>query len=242
MLVVSFADAHRGLNTMKASSVKTKSAMDEDSSSDESQTNSFDDQMDSDIDDEEMDKEDEEMDKGDDVSDSDTEDEVIRGNFKEGKVKNSSSDSSDEDGTRTMEDGDGVEFSDGDDNDLEDDEGVDTAEGTEGNDTKVAANPAWAQAMAKILRTQKPAGKKSVVLSKARTIQAAESAAVNKEEEPDFEIVGEKEGKPKIKSEDIKPTAEELHEAVSIDEHALNILCIHQVCLIQHEQIFIFLL
>ena len=53
------------------------------------------------------------------------------------------------------------------------------------NMDKLSSNPAWADAMAKILKQKKPLGRKSVVLSKAKKIQDVKE----KEPELDFEIV-----------------------------------------------------
>ncbi|XP_066992187.2 RRP15-like protein isoform X2 [Anabrus simplex] len=81
---------------------------------------------------------------------------------------------------------------------VEEDGKTEAVEEEEENvEEKSSGNPGWADAMAKILKTKKPKGKKTIVLSKAKKLNMIkEKAAVVT---PGFEIEGEiKEEKPDI--------------------------------------------
>ncbi|KAG8232004.1 hypothetical protein J437_LFUL010264 [Ladona fulva] len=102
------------------------------------------------------------------------------------------------------EDNDDLELEDEEDID-DDDEGGDNSdedENMEENHSSLAkGNAGWADAMSKILKTNKPKKKKTIVLSRARTIQAVKEST-KKKDDIGFEIEGE------IKEE--KPTEKEL--------------------------------
>ncbi|KAE8747279.1 hypothetical protein FOCC_FOCC005923 [Frankliniella occidentalis] len=81
---------------------------------------------------------------------------------------------------------------------------------TETGDPKLHGNAGWADAMAKILRTSKPKGKKSIVLAKAKKLSqvTASQASPDAKEDYGFEIDGEvedKDVKPKVEELDLKP-------------------------------------
>ncbi|KAL7306520.1 hypothetical protein TKK_0001217 [Trichogramma kaykai] len=84
----------------------------------------------------------------------------------------------------------------------EHDEESDNSEGSEVNDNdKSLANPGWADAMKKVLKTNKPKKKKTIVLSKAKKINEVK---VQPKKDVSFEIEG---GDEKVKvetSKDIK--------------------------------------
>ncbi|KAK3912621.1 RRP15-like protein [Frankliniella fusca] len=93
--------------------------------------------------------------------------------------------------------------------DDEADEGIKHTE-TESGDPKLHGNAGWADAMAKILRTSKPKGKKSIVLAKAKKLSQITASRTSTEVKEDygFEIDGEveeKEVKPKVEEMDVKP-------------------------------------
>nr|CAD7573250.1 unnamed protein product [Timema californicum] len=76
-------------------------------------------------------------------------------------------------------------------------------------------NPGWADAMAKILKTNKPKRKKSIVLAKAKKLSDFNKKI--KVEDPGFEVDGIKEEKPDLEDLDIKPKFEPIKRRKSID-------------------------
>ncbi|XP_034238727.1 RRP15-like protein [Thrips palmi] len=89
------------------------------------------------------------------------------------------------------------------------------AQKADSNDPNLHGNAGWADAMAKILRTSKPKGKKSVVLAKAKKLsQIGASEKSDDKKEYGFEIDGdsteEKDVKPNVDDLDVKPDVEDI--------------------------------
>nr|CAD7461680.1 unnamed protein product [Timema tahoe] len=130
----------------------------------------------------------------------------------EEQVKRSENDSDSESfeeiGISDDEDSDDIkdeDISDVEDSDDIKDEDVSDVEDSEGKivpDT----NPGWADAMAKILKTNKPKRKKSIVLAKAKKL--SDFTKKIKVEDPGFEVDGIKEEKPDLEDLDTKPKFE----------------------------------
>nr|CAD7402607.1 unnamed protein product [Timema poppensis] len=120
-----------------------------------------------------------------------------------GSENDSDSESVEEISSSDNEDSDDVK----DESIIESEQEVSDVEGSEGKivpDT----NPGWADAMAKILKTNKPKRKKSVVLAKAKKLSDFNKKI--KVEDPGFEVDGIKEEKPDLEDLDIKPKFEQI--------------------------------
>ena len=92
-----------------------------------------------------------------------------------------------------------------------DDENKESDNDNESDDDLIMKNEGWADSIAKILGSNKPKNKKTLVLSRAKKL--ADVVKKEKEEKPSFEVVGEEEeseAKPDIalnKSSESQPPA-----------------------------------
>lgn len=92
-----------------------------------------------------------------------------------------------------------------------DDENKESDNDNESDDDLIMKNEGWADSIAKILGSNKPKNKKTLVLSRAKKLADVEKK--EKEEKPSFEVVGEEEeseAKPDIalnKSSESQPPA-----------------------------------
>nr|CAD7423233.1 unnamed protein product [Timema monikensis] len=123
--------------------------------------------------------------------------------LRQGSENDSDSESGEEISSSDNEDSDDVK----DESITESEQEVSDVEGSEGKivpDT----NPGWADAMAKILKTNKPKRKKSIVLAKAKKLSDFNKKI--KVEDPGFEVDGIKEEKPDLEDLDTKPKFEQI--------------------------------
>ncbi|CAG9565575.1 unnamed protein product [Danaus chrysippus] len=112
---------------------------------------------------------------------------------------------------------------DGDESDFEDQDSGADQEGEDGNNTDdelIIKNEGWADSISKILGSNKPKNKKTLVLSRAKKL--ADVVIKPKEEKPTFEVIGEevKEDKPDIKKDDTSvsepPPKKKRHEKSTV--------------------------
>jgi hypothetical protein len=119
----------------------------------------------------------------------------------------------------------------GPDDDDDDDESIKESDGAQSNDEesnkesdeaddeeeKPEGNAGWADAMSKVLRTNKPKKKKTLVLSRAKKL--SEVGAKDEPDDPGFEVDGEE---PKVKideEEDSKPDVKPILTSAELREH-----------------------
>jgi hypothetical protein len=101
-------------------------------------------------------------------------------------------------------------------NDEESNKESDDADGDD-EEEKLEGNAGWADAMSKVLRTNKPKKKKTLVLSRAKKL--SEVGAKDEPDDPGFEVDGEE---PKVKpaeEEDTKPDIKPILTSAELREH-----------------------
>lgn len=92
---------------------------------------------------------------------------------------------------------------------------------SEEEEEKPEGNAGWADAMSKVLRTNKPKKKKTLVLSRAKKL--SEVGAKDEPEELGFEVDGE-EPKVKTEEEDSKPDVKPVLTSAELREHKKKVV------------------
>jgi hypothetical protein len=101
-------------------------------------------------------------------------------------------------------------------NDEESNKETDEADGDD-EEEKPEGNAGWADAMSKVLRTNKPKKKKTLVLSRAKKL--SEVGAKDEPDDPGFEVDGEEPKVKTVEEEDSKPDVKPILTSAELREH-----------------------
>lgn len=95
-------------------------------------------------------------------------------------------------------------------------------EGDDEEEEKPEGNAGWADAMSKVLRTNKPKKKKTLVLSRAKKL--SEVGAKDEPDDPGFEVDGEESKVKADEEEDSKPDIKPILTTAELREHKKKVI------------------